>query len=475
MNNDSQTLGKARFLILDKQGNETRLDGNRLDRIEVDFDPALAKVILANLGQIKSVHFAHHTELLRRLEWVDREPASDAGNYRYYPKGAMIYNLLRIWMEETALEVFGALPINTPLLYRRDFPGVAEQTAIFQDRLYTVSKTAGEGQGEFVLRFGDDVGLFSIMSDAQLTYRHLPFRTYEHAQCFRYNLTGELSGIRRARAFSFTDIHSFCADLDQGIAEYQEAHRLMEKMANVFGLKLILHFKVSEEFYPQIKPHLLEMIDGQTSLALVEVLPNLRQYWSLKHVTYSDHPQKVFHVQLDLINAKRYGVYYTASDGDQKDCVIVHSSLGSTEKWLLIAVENALRQNPPSLPLWLAPVQIRLIPIGDHHLSACLQLAETFRSHRIRIDIDDRPALVGKRIQAAEREWIPYIIVFGNREIAAESLPVRVRGGTLVSFTAEQLITSIVENTTTKPFRPLPYTLVSRRPVFLAMGEEKGG
>ncbi|MBL7141883.1 hypothetical protein ISS21_02210, partial [Patescibacteria group bacterium] len=376
-------LSTTRFLILDSQGKETALSDDNLEAVQNQLDPALVRVVMVTVVPKESIHFANHMETMQRLEWVDYEPASDKGHFRFYPNGALIYKLLTSWCEQIATEIFEALPLKTPFIYLLNNQAVRGQIGIFSKSVYPVF--GGQGQNEFVLRFNDDLGLFEVMKDSQITHRHLPVRIYEHTPSFRYHQSGSLSGIRRGRYFSFTDIHSFCLDLERGLAEYQKVHRLLTEITSQVGINIIIHFKVAQSFYPVVKRMMTSMLTDQEKM-LIEIIPGQRQYWIMKYIACTDHPQKLFHVQLDLENSERFDIKYVARDGSRKNCVIVHTSLGSIERWMIITIEDALKKSPPVLPLWLSPTQVRVIPVSEkRHLDFCLKIARELKQCRVRI------------------------------------------------------------------------------------------
>ncbi len=454
----------TRFLILNSQGKEIVLFDDNLESLQKQLDPALVRMVLVTVAQKELVHFANHMETMQRLEWVDYEPASDKGHFRFYPNGALIYNLLTSWCEKIATETFEALPLKTPFIYLLNNQAVQEQIGIFSKSVYSVF--GGESQDEFVLRPNDDLGLFEAMKNSQITYKHLPFRIYEHTPSFRYHQSGSLSGIRRGRYFSFTDIHSFCLDLEQGLTEYQKVHQLLTKIAKQVGINLVIHFKVTQSFYPVVKNMITSMLTDQERM-LVEIIPDQKQYWIMKHIAYTDHPQTLFHVQLDLENSERFAIRYVAKDGSRKNCVIIHTSLGSIEKWMIIILEDALKKNPPVLPLWLSPTQVRVIPVSEErHLDFCLNIASELKQRRVRIDVDERNESLSWRIRAAEREWIPYVVVCGDKEQGGALLSVRIRGEEQQQMSISGLADLINQQTLEMPFRSLPGMLVSKKPVF---------
>ncbi len=178
-------------------------------------------------------------------------------------------------------------------------------------------------------------------------------------------------------------------------------------------------------------------------------------------------------IQLDIEDSERYGIMYVDERGEKRGCIILHSSMGSIERWIYAMLEEAAKQikakKPPTLPLWLAPTQVRLVPVSEQHLKYCQKLASALEKDQIRVDIDDRNETVAKRVRDAEREWIPYVIVIGDKEVKAKKLPARVRGvKKLKVLTPKALASDIKRKTKGMPFRPLALPrLISMRPIFV--------
>jgi threonyl-tRNA synthetase len=179
-------------------------------------------------------------------------------------------------------------------------------------------------------------------------------------------------------------------------------------------------------------------------------------------------------VQMDHENAERYGITYVDENGEHKHPLILHCSLsGSLERVIYALLEKAVKDQKkgksPELPLWLSPTQVRLIPLADRHLKFCKRVADELEKARVRTDIDDRSETVQKKIRDAEREWIPRIVVIGDKELKSKKLPVRVRGRKALKLMAVgDLSAEVTKKTKGTPFKPLALPrLLSMRPIFV--------
>jgi threonyl-tRNA synthetase len=225
----------------------------------------------------------------------------------------------------------------------------------------------------------------------------------------------------------------------------------------------IIAFRVVKEFYEKNREWLIKLLGIAKKPALIELLPEMKHYWIVK----SEHQAidsvggagQLCTVQLDIEDSERYGILYVDSDGKKKGCIIVHSSMGSTERWIYAMLEKAAAMQkqgkPPMLPIWLSPIQVRVIPVSPEHLEYARSVLEKFREHRIRVDVDDRDETLASKVRDAETEWIPYIIVVGEKERSQNSVTMRIRGNGQKQLSVEDAIKEVNMQIGDKPRTPL--------------------
>jgi threonyl-tRNA synthetase len=463
----------SRRIILTPDGNEHELDLSNIDACRpLAKNPLLRQLVLSEELGRKPGEEPAHVKLMRRLELVDYEPASDTGHFRFYPNGALIKGLLEDLATQLAEEL-GASRIETPVLYRADEPDIAEQATRFYQKDYKIKLP----NRTLLLRFSGDFGLFKMMKNTVMSYRQMPVRIFELSPSYRLEQSGECVGLKRLRAFTMPDIHCFCRDLEQGMEEYERLFKTYMKLTEAMEVEYVVAFRTVEEFYRQNKPFFVRLLKMVKRPALIELLSERKHYWVLKHefqaIDSVGGNAQLATVQLDLEDSERYGIRYVDEKGEKKGCIILHSSMGSIERWMYAMLEEAAKAQKagmaPSLPLWLSPTQVRLIPLADRHLKPCERIANTLEKACIRVDIDDRPETVSKKVRDAEREWIPAIVVLGDRELKGKKLPVRVRGKkALKQMTVKELATEINKKIKEMPFRPLALPrMLSMRPIFV--------
>ena len=454
------------FYILTPDGQEHPLDVEKAESMQLlDKYPSLKTFIISEEIGRKKGEEPPSIKAMQRLELVDYEEASDRGHFRMFPKGHLIFKLLEEWAEWIALEKIGAIQIDTPILYDWSYPDIKSQGISFHERHYTL-KT--EENREFVLRFAGDFGLFRMMKGATLSYRNLPLRIYEFSKSFRLEQRGELTGLKRLRAFHMPDIHCFTKDIEDGWREYMLLYRNYADLADATGVEYAVAFRIVKEFYDKYKQNIVELLKYSNRPALIEVLSEMKHYWAVKHefqgIDAVGGAVQLSTVQLDVADAERYGIVYADQDGRKKGFIICHSSIGSIERWIYMLLEEALKHEKPSLPFWISPTQIRLIPVGPAFIPECDKLSKELRA---RVDIDDMDDKVGKKIRNAEMEWIPMIIVVGEKEKSSGQFPVRLRSGEQKMMTLEQLKAEVERLSKDYPTAKLPLPAhLSKRPTF---------
>jgi len=451
----------SEWFIMDTEGTLTPID--EFDFSEKTNLERFSKYEISKLRAATEV--SPHVTLMKRLELAGNEPGSDSGNLRYYPKGRLIKSLLEQFVTKKIVQ-YGGMEVETPIMYDFEHPSLANYLNRFPARQYVIKSE----DKDFFLRFSACFGQFLMSHDVQLSYKQLPFRIYELTRySFRREKSGELTGLRRLRAFTMPDVHAMCADLDQALEEAVLRFKLSMSVLNE-GLELDIEdyelaIRFTREFYERNKEFIILLVRMFGRSVLVEMWPKKFFYFTLKwEFNFIDNLDKASALstdQIDVENAERYDITYTDANGQKKHPIILHCSpSGAIERCMYALLEKAYSDQTmgkvPKLPLWLSPTQIRLIPISDQHIEHCETIANKLGACKIRVDIDERKKTVQKRVREAEQEWIPYIILVGEKEVKTERLPVRKRElNTVEEMDMESLIAEIQNKVEQKPFRQL--------------------
>jgi len=416
-----------------------------------------------------------HVRLMRELELVDYEPGSDPGNLRYYPKGRLIKSLLEDLVTQRVLE-YGAMEVESPVMYDYEHPALKSYLNRFPARQYVVETP----NKKTFLRFSACFGQFLIAKDMVLSYRQLPLSLYELTKySFRAEQRGEISGLRRLRAFTMPDCHAFCADLEQAkehmMVRFDVAWNLLQECGFRMPDDFEVGFRITEAFLRDHRDFVVAYVKRWGKPILLEKWPEQFFYFVLKYewnfVDANDKAAALTTDQIDTENARRFGITFTDVKGQGQHPFILHlSPSGAIERVLYALLEKAAADiaagRVPMFPVWLSPVQVRIIPVSEDQWEEAKALLD--RLSRIRADVDDTGDTLAKKVRRAEKEWIPYIVVIGKKEAASGRLNVRIRATKEqrdVSF--DELRAALEVDISGRPFRPLPLPKsLSRRPTF---------
>ncbi|MFA5103216.1 MAG: threonine--tRNA ligase [Candidatus Thermoplasmatota archaeon] len=420
-----------------------------------------------------------HVKMMQSQELVDYEPASDSGNFRWYPKGRMIKGLLEQHINNMVRDI-GGMQVETPIMYDLEHPALSEYVKKFPARQYIV-----HSDKDFFLRFAACFGQYMIAHDMTISYRHLPLRLYELTHySFRREQHGEVSGLKRLRAFTMPDLHTFCQDLPQATEEFKRQFSTSMRWMESLNLDSEVALRFVKEFYEKNKPLAQDLVKLAGKPILVELWNERYFYFVMKfEFNVIDSMKKasaLSTVQIDVENGKRFDITYADEKGEKQHPYILHTSIsGSIDRNVYALLEReAIKINQgkkPMLPLWLSPTQVRFIPVADEFVPDCEKLIHELNTlspfYYIRSDIDDREESVGRKIRDAEKEWVPYIVVIGEKERKEQTVLPRMRTQELGQgdspYTVSQFHALILERIKEFPQQKLPLSLyLSKRPKF---------
>jgi len=415
-----------------------------------------------------------HVALMKKLAIADYEPASDQGNMRYFPNGRLIKSQLEQYVTNMVKQ-YGGYEVETPIMYDSHHPSMESYFNRFPARQYSID---AEGKHLF-LRFAACFGQFLMAHDFQLSYKNLPYKLYELTRySFRREQSGELVGLRRLRAFTMPDCHAFCKDMQQAVEEFRIRFDLSRNVLSGIGIEqddYEMAIRFTEDFYNENKKLIIETVKKIGKPVLVEMWKERFFYFVLKwEFNYIDNSGKASALstdQIDVENGDRYGIEFIDEQNKPQNPIILHNSpSGAIERIMYTLLEKASVDSregrKPQLPLWLAPTQVRLIPLKEEFLDLGKKISDLLSKNNIRADIDDRNESIGKRIRDAEKEWIRYILVIGEKE-SISKLTVRDRNTSNErEMNSDELVNEILSQINDKPFSSLNLPLlVSKRPI----------
>lgn len=424
-----------------------------------------------------------HVTLMKKLEIADYEPASDGGNMRFYPKGRFIKKLLEQYVTRRVVD-YGGLEVETPIMYDMDHPTLSKYLQRFPARQYQIESD----KRNFFLRFAACFGQFLMVHDATISYKDLPLKIYEMTRySFRREQSGELVGLRRLRAFTMPDVHALVSNIDMAIDEFKVRFDLSLSVLQNIGIDnsdIEMALRTTKDFYKENKNFIVDLVKKLGKPILVEMWDERIFYFILKFefnfVDMSDKASALSTDQIDIENGERYDINFTDKNGTQKHPLILHCSpSGAIERVIYALLEKEAykirKGEKPMIPLWLSPIQVRFIPVGDEFVKDCKkyvdELNDVSKYLNVRADIDDREESVSKKIREAEQEWVPIIIVVGDKEKEKKKFNPRFRvkelGDENKAYSIKELHNLITEKTKCYPQEPIPMQLyLSKRPKF---------
>ncbi len=442
-------------------------DGTLTNIGDFDFSNHKKLEILAKYESAKSRAVDQpppHVALMKKLGIADYEPASDSGNMRFFPNGRLIKSLIERYVTDRVKE-YGGYEVETPIMYDSEHPSMVSYFNRFPARQYNIDS---EGKKLF-LRFAACFGQFLMANHFQLSYKNLPYKLYELTRySFRREQSGELVGLRRLRAFTMPDCHAFCKDIPQAVDEIKVRFDLSQSVLRELGIEesdYEMAIRFTEDFYNGNKSSIEELVKKHGRPVLVEMWKEKFFYFVLKwEFNFIDNLGKASALstdQIDVENGDRYGIEFIDENNSAQHPIILHNSpSGAIERIIYALLEKAAKDSKEGrkaqLPLWLAPTQIRIIPLNEEFYDFCEKLTDRLSANNIRVDIDDRNGSIGKRIRDAEKEWIQYILVIGEKEANSENLSVRDRQtGNVKEISFDDFLTEINNQTKEKPFTGL--------------------
>ena len=405
------------------------------------------------------------------FEW---EPMSDSGHMRYGPHATVMVDAVTeySWLVAKSLGI-PVIRVKGTNMFNLKFRPIREHAELFGDRLYELDL---EGN-KLVMRYAACHQQFAMIRDWILSYRELPLGVFEVADSYRYEQRGELVLCFRLRKFYMPDLHILLRDLNEAKNfSFRVQRKILEEIEKI-GRSYVAIFNVVEDFFESHRDYVVELIKGIGKPALVVIYPSGIYYWVI-NVEYIiidtlKRPREIATFQIDVGNASRFNIKFIDADGKEKHPVIIHTAIiGSIERYIYAVLDKAMQDEEagkvPTIPTWLAPIQVRIIPVKSDVMEYCKDVLIKLSSKGIRVDVDDRDLQLAKKIRDAGIEWIPYVVVVGDREVKTNTVNVRLRrGGLQKIMTVDELIDLVLKDVSGYPIVESALPLyMSQRPSF---------
>lgn len=370
-----------------------------------------------------------HRKLGRELELFHLDPTAPGMPY-WLPKGMKLLNeLLAFWRE--IHEAHGYQEISAPLINEKSLWETSGHWEHYKDEMFLIPMDDHTTYGIKPMNCPNAMIVFNLRTRS---YRDLPLRLADVDTLHRHERSGTLHGLLRVQRFQQDDAHLFVTE-DQIEAEYNRVFELADLFYNIFGLDYTLRlgtrpadfigeievWEKAESYLHRIlenqgRPYTVLEGDGAFYGPKVDILMHdaLGREWQMGTI------------QLDFQLPQRFNCLYTDSDGQRKHPVVIHRVIyGSLERFIGILIEHTAG----AFPVWIAPVQVAVVPVADTHLAYAHHVAEQLRAAHIRVEVDDRSERISAKIRDAQLQKIPYMLVVGSREVEQGTVSVRLRSG----------------------------------------------
>jgi threonyl-tRNA synthetase len=420
------------FKLINIAGAYWRGDEHRpmLQRIYgVAFETKMA--LNEHLERLDEVAKRDHRKLGRELDLFSIHDEAGTGLVHWHPRGATIRRIIEeFWKNEHINRGYDI--VYTPHIAKLDLWRTSGHWEFYRDSMY--SPMLVEDQ-EYVIKPMNCLGHILIYKTKVRSYRELPLRYAELGTVYRYERSGVLHGLSRVRGFTQDDAHIFCR-FDQLEDEVVGVLELARFMIDTFGFT---NYQVFLSTRPDKYAGTNQIWEEATKL--------LSQALARQQLDYDiDQGQGVFYgpkidikfkdaqgrdwqgptIQVDFNLAQRFDVTYIGEDGKEQSVVMVHRTvLGSMERFLASLIEHY----GGAFPVWLAPLQVTMIPIADRHLDYAYDLEKQLKSWGVRAEVDSRSERVNLKIRQAQLDKVPYMLVIGDKEVADATVSVRLRNG----------------------------------------------
>jgi threonyl-tRNA synthetase len=388
----------------------------------------------AHLKRLEEAAQRDHRKIGKELDLFMIDDMAGRGLPLWLPKGATVRRLLEDYIVRKELRA-GYQHVRTPDIARLDLYKQSGHWARYRESMYPPSKIEDE---EWQLRPMNCPHHIRIFQRRAYSYRDLPVRLAELGTVYRYEKSGEVSGLIRVRAFTINDAHIFCRP-DQVTREFDGVVQLILEVYEALGVtdfyfRLSLRDQSSDKWMGD--PAVWEMAQDAARAALragghkfVEAPGEAAFYGPKLDVQIKDAIGREFSLstnQIDFLMPEAFGLEYTDADQTPKRPVMIHRApIGSFERFMAYMIELY----GGAFPLWLAPVQVVFIPIADRHLAGVEAIAARFRDQDLRVEVDGRGERMQAKIRDAQLQKVPYMAVVGDRELESGQVNVRTRDG----------------------------------------------
>ena len=415
----------------------------------------------AYLAQVEEAKKRDHNKLGRELEYFTTVDCIGQGLPVLLPKGARVVQVLQRWVEDVE-QKRGYLLTKTPLMAKRDLYKISGHWDHYLDGMFILGDPYDETKECFALRPMTCPFQYQVYLNRQRSYRDLPMRLGETSTLFRNEDSGEMHGLIRVRQFTISEGHLVLRP-DQLEEEFKGCLDLAKYCLGTVGLLDKCTFRFSQwdpanpnnkyegtkeqwDHAQSVMERILKDLDVDYTVGIDEAAfygPKL----DIQYKNVYGKEDTLVTIQIDMLLAERFGMYYIDENGEKKLPYIIHrTSLGCYERTLAYLIE----EYAGALPTWMAPEQVRFLPVTDRAADYCAEQAKKLENMGFRVEVDYRNEKIGRKIRDAQMEKVPYMVVVGDRDMENGTVSPRHRAdGDLGAMSMDEfsaLLKQVVDN-----------------------------
>lgn len=390
-----------------------------------------------------------HRKLGRELDLFTFSDLVGSGMPLYTPRGAIIRRTINNFVEDVQSQQ-EYTQVWTPQIAKAELFKTSGHYDKYKDDMFTVHSHYSDE--EFFLKPMNCPQHAEIYKSQARSYRDLPVRYTDFAMLYRDEKPGELSGLARVRSFSQDDCHVYCRE-DQVDAEVDMMLSMTKQIMDTFGFKYRYRLSTRDPAHPEkylgdpkqwdkveewavkiMERNGIEYYDGPGEAAFYAPKMDLMATDAL------GREWQLSTVQIDFVQPVRFDLEYTAADGSRARPVTLHRAIaGSTERLMMILIEHYAG----AFPLWLAPVQVVLLPISEHELTFAKNQARSLQKEGLRVEVDESNATLGKKMVRARELKVPYMAILGKKEVETKTMTLKNREGEQITLTLDEAIAKL--------------------------------
>lgn len=369
------------------------------------------------------------------------EPNADIGHVQYDYKANLMRRLVQDYSRQLVHELgMPVYEVSGANMFNLNHPVVGAYASLFGDRLYKFKS----GDHDVVMSYDASYPQFNLAAKAPISYKQLPFAHFSISDCYRHEQSGEMMLLLRQRRFFMPDIHPYFKDAHEAFAWFPKLQKQIVGAAKDAGCEYQVVIEVpSKKIWNEYLSYIEQIPEQFGADVLVHILEDgIDRYWVVnvdyKIIDKLGQEREIGCIQVDVGNAPRLNIHYIGKDGQRKHPVIIHSAIpGGIERYLYLLLNDFEEKG---LPLWLQPVQVRLLPVGADFAVPCQNLLKKYEKLPLRIEIDDRNVMLSAKLKAAHEDLVPHKVVIGQKEVGAKFAEL------------EELVRRLVKEVHDKPF-----------------------